>query len=88
MLFITAVVVVSGPFVKKLLHNHFITEFFFKKKSGEAKDSAIFPFFFLHKRGKPMVVLCFIEHQESDIGDLYTVRGFLFLGPQIVSCAP
>jgi len=39
-----------------------------------------------HTRVK--VVLCFIEHQESDIGDLYTVRGFLFLGPQIVSCAP
>ena len=26
-----------GPFINFLLHNHFITEFFFKKKSGEAK---------------------------------------------------
>jgi hypothetical protein len=37
-----------------LLHNHFITQFFLKKQSGEAKDSAIVAFFFLlHKRAKP-----------------------------------
>jgi hypothetical protein len=48
-------VVISGPFIKNLLHNHFIIEFFFKKKSGEAKDSVIFPFYFLlNKRAKPM----------------------------------
>jgi hypothetical protein len=39
-------VVISRAFSFLLLHNHFITEFFFKKKSGEAKDSAIFPFLF------------------------------------------
>jgi hypothetical protein len=39
---ITTPVVISRPFIKKLLHNHFITEFFLKKESGEAKDSAIF----------------------------------------------
>jgi len=42
-------VVVSGPFFKKLLHNHFITKKF-KKKCGEAKDSVFSPpFFLLHK---------------------------------------
>jgi hypothetical protein len=47
--------VISGPFLKNLLHNHFITEFFKKTKSGEAKDSVIFPFFILlHKRAKPI----------------------------------
>ncbi len=46
---------ISGPFFKILLHNHFITDFFFKK-TGEAKDSAIFPFFILlHKRAKPIL---------------------------------
>jgi hypothetical protein len=30
--------------------------FFFKKKSGEAKDSVMFPFFILlHKRAKPIL---------------------------------
>jgi hypothetical protein len=48
-------VVVTGPFIKNLLHNHTIN---IKKQnsfSGEAKDSAIFPFFILlHKRAKPI----------------------------------
>jgi hypothetical protein len=49
-----AQVVVTGPFIKNLLHNHFITEFFFKKKSGEANDEANFSFIILlHKRAKP-----------------------------------
>ena len=40
-----------------LLHNHFITQIFLKKQSGEAKDSAIFAFFFLlHKRAKQNVL--------------------------------
>jgi hypothetical protein len=47
--------VISGPFINFLLHNHFITDFFLKKNSGEAKDSVIFPFYFLlHKRAKPI----------------------------------
>jgi hypothetical protein len=38
-------------FASQTLHNRF----FLKKKSGEAKDSAIFPFFILlHKRAKPI----------------------------------
>jgi hypothetical protein len=37
---------------------HFITENFKNKKSGEAKDSAFFPFFILlHKRAKPILTL-------------------------------
>jgi len=52
-------VVISGAFIIFLRHNHFITEFFLKKKSGEAKDSVIFPFFvLLHKRAKPMLPPC------------------------------
>jgi hypothetical protein len=52
-------VVVTGPFLNFLLHNHFITEKFYKKKSGEAKDSANFSFFILlHKRAKPMLPPC------------------------------
>jgi hypothetical protein len=47
-------VVVSGEFSFFLLRKHFITEKLFKKKSGEVKDSVIFPLFFLlHKRAKP-----------------------------------
>jgi hypothetical protein len=38
--------VISGPFFKNLLHNHFITEIFFKKKSGDVNDEANFSFFF------------------------------------------
>jgi hypothetical protein len=49
-------VVDTGQFINFLLHNHFITEFFKKKKSGEAKDSAFFPFsILLHKRAKPIL---------------------------------
>jgi hypothetical protein len=48
--------VISGAFINFLLHNHFITEKIYKKKSGEAKDSAIFPFFILlHKRANPIL---------------------------------
>ena len=50
---------ISGAFINFLLHNHFITENNLKKKSGEAKDSVIFPFFILlHKRAKPMLPPC------------------------------
>jgi hypothetical protein len=46
-------VVVSRAFITKLLHNHIIN--IKKKISGEAKDSVIFPFYFLlHKRAKPI----------------------------------
>ena len=45
---------ITGPSINLLLHNHFITHKFQKKKSGGAKDSAIFAFFFLiRKRAKP-----------------------------------
>ena len=41
---------------KFLLHNHFITETFFKKKSGDVNDEVNFPFFILlHKRAKPIL---------------------------------
>ena len=51
-------VVVTGPFIKKLLHNHFMTEIFFKKKPGNVNDEVKFPFFFLlHKRDKPILPL-------------------------------
>jgi hypothetical protein len=43
-------VVVTGPFINFLLHNHFITEFFFKKKSGDANDEANFSFFICFAR--------------------------------------
>jgi hypothetical protein len=37
-----------------LLHNHFITEIFFKKKSGDVNDEANFSFFILlQERAKP-----------------------------------
>ena len=32
-------VVDSGPFLKKLLHNHFITEFFLKKNAAKQKTA-------------------------------------------------
>ena len=37
-------VVITGPFINFLLHNHFIT-FFFKKKSGDVNYEANFSFF-------------------------------------------
>jgi len=47
-------VVVTGQFIIFLLHNHFITDFFFKKKSGDVNDEANFSLFILlHKRAKP-----------------------------------
>ena len=49
-------VVVTGPFINFLLHNHFITENFFKKKSGDVNDEANFSLFILlHKRAKPIL---------------------------------
>jgi hypothetical protein len=46
--------VITGLFSHFLLHNHFITEKKFKKKSGDVNDEVKFPFFFLHhKRAKP-----------------------------------
>jgi hypothetical protein len=52
-------VVISGPFLKNLLHNHSIN---IKKKisfSGEANDEANFSFFILlHKRAKPIHPPC------------------------------
>jgi len=48
-------VVVTGQFKKKLLHNHFMTNFFLKKKSGDVNAEANFSFFILlHKRAKPI----------------------------------
>jgi hypothetical protein len=52
-------VVISGLFFKNLLHNHFITEMFFKKKSGDVNDEANFSFFILlHKRANLCVRVC------------------------------
>ncbi len=49
-------VVVTGPFINFLLHNHFITENFLKKKSGDVNDEANFSLFILlHKRAKPIL---------------------------------
>jgi len=53
-------VVMVRPFSLFLLHNHFITDFFFKKNPAKHntkyKDSAIFAFYFLlHKRAKPIL---------------------------------
>ena len=39
-------VVVISEFSLFLLRKHFITEFFFKKKSGDVNDEANFSFFF------------------------------------------
>jgi hypothetical protein len=48
-------VVVTAPFIKILLHNHFITEKNLKKKSGDVNDEANFSLFILlHKRAKPI----------------------------------
>jgi hypothetical protein len=42
-------VVVTGPFIKKLLHNNFTTKKYIKK-SGDVNDEANFSFFcLLHK---------------------------------------
>jgi hypothetical protein len=38
-------VVVTGPFIIFLLHNHFITEKILKKKSGDVNDEANFSLF-------------------------------------------
>ena len=49
-------VVESEPFINFLLHNHFITEKFKKKKSGDVNDEAKFSLFILlHKRAKPIL---------------------------------
>ena len=46
-------VVISGALFLFLLRKHFITEFFFKKKSGDVNDEAILAFYILlHKRAK------------------------------------
>jgi len=46
----------TGPFINFLLHNHFITEIFLKKKSGDVNDEANFSLFILlHKRAKPIL---------------------------------
>ena len=37
---------IAGLFSHFLLHNHFITEIFLKKKSGDVNDEVKFPFFF------------------------------------------
>ena len=39
-------VVISGPFIKNLLHNHFITKKKLKKKTGDVNYEANFSFFF------------------------------------------
>jgi hypothetical protein len=57
-LYLSLSVVISGAFLKNLLHNYIIN---IKKKSfsGEAKDSVIFHLFFLlHKRAKPILPPC------------------------------
>ena len=46
----TSGVVVTGPFINFLLHNHFITENFFKKKSGDVNDEAKFSLLFFASR--------------------------------------
>jgi hypothetical protein len=44
-------VVITGPFINFLLHNHFITEKKIKKKPGDVNDEANFSLFILlHKR--------------------------------------
>jgi hypothetical protein len=49
-------VVVTGPFIKNLLRNHFITKKNLKTKSGDVNDEANFSLFFLlHKRAKPIL---------------------------------
>ena len=53
-------VVVTGPFINFLLHNHFITEIFLKKKSGD-NDEANFSLFMIllqqntEERAKPIL---------------------------------
>jgi hypothetical protein len=60
-------VVISGPFIKNLLHNHFITEIFFSKKSVEVKDSVIFLFFLYLTRElnlyTPLVTISHIQNR-------------------------
>ena len=49
-------VVIAGLFFLFLLRKHFITEIFFKKKTGDVNDEANFSFFILlHKRAKPIL---------------------------------
>jgi hypothetical protein len=55
-------------FSSLLLHNHFITEFFFKKKSGDVNDEANFSFFFLlHKRAKPALPPYLLPHSAREL---------------------
>ena len=50
-------VVITGPFIIFLLHNHFITKKI-KKKSGDVNYEANFSFFILlHKRAKPILLI-------------------------------
>ncbi len=56
----------NGPFFKNFLHNHFITEKKFKKKSGDVNDEANFSFFILlHKRAKPILPPYLLPHLHA-----------------------
>jgi hypothetical protein len=49
-----------------LLHNHFITDFFFKKKFGDVNDEANFSFFILlHKRANPILPPYLLPHLRA-----------------------
>jgi hypothetical protein len=75
-------VVITGPFINFLLHNHFITEFFFKKKSGDVNDEANFSFFILlHKRAKPILSPCLLPHLRARTQTLYSPLTFSLRSP-------
>jgi hypothetical protein len=75
-------VVISGPFFKNLLHNHFITDFLLKNKSGEAEDSIIFPFcFLLHKRANPILPPYLLPHLRARTQTLYSPLTFSLRPP-------
>jgi hypothetical protein len=76
-------VVVSEPFILFLVHNHFITEKFLKKKSGDVNYEANFPFFFLlHKRAKPAPPPYLPSHPPARTQALYSPFTFPLTHPR------
>jgi hypothetical protein len=60
-------VVISGPFFKILLHNHFITEMFLKKIRRCKLRSKFSLFVLLHKRAKPAPPPCPRAHSAREL---------------------
>jgi hypothetical protein len=85
-------VVMVRPFSLFLLHNHFITDFFFKKNPAKHntkyKDSAIFAFYFLlHKRANSPLTLSLRPSLRPSLEPLGSIKP-LVLTSAYSLCAP